>query len=165
MIPENDPDRLLREQASALSTAVSGMSEQLGNVSKGLASLQTYGRRNRTIILMIITSLVLDLALTAVLTVVTSNVIDNNQRMNANVGSIDCITKAIEDVQHGRSAFYNASIAALNRKSAALAKNVSVQVNNGSATERRKAQVQYLADIAAINKIAIPALPVFNSHC
>ncbi len=61
MLPENDTDRLLREQAAALATAVNGMSEQMGNVSKGLASLQKYGHRNRTMIIVTIISLVIDL--------------------------------------------------------------------------------------------------------
>ena len=165
MLPENDPDRLLREQASALSTAVSGMSEQLSNVSKGLGALRTYGHRNRTLILVTITSLVIDLALTVVLTVVTSNVINNNQKINANVGIINCINKAISDVLFQRSNFNNISIAVLDRKSEALARDVAAQVTNSSAAERYRAQVRYLADIAAIDKIPIPRPPVFNPHC
>jgi hypothetical protein len=165
MLPENDQNRLLREQALALSTAVNGMSDQLGNVSKGLASLRTYGQRNRTMILVTITSLVIDVAITVALAVVTSNVIDNNQRINASVGTIDCIIKDIAKVQRGRSAFYDTSIAALNRKSGALARDVSAQVTNSSAAERHAAQVRYLADIAAIDKTKIPPLPVFNPRC
>ncbi len=91
--------------------------------------------------------------------------IDNNQRINASVGSINCLTKAIAEVLPKRSAFYDTSIAVLNRKSAALSKDVSAQVTNSSAAARHAAQVRYLADIAAIDKTKIPPLPVFNPHC
>ena len=165
MPPKNDSDRLLREQASTLATAVDGMSEQIGNVSKGLVSLQKYGRRNRTMIIVTIISLVLDLCLTVALAVVTANVIDNNQRINASVGSIKCLTKATAEALPERSAFYDTSIAVLDRKSTALAKDVLAQVTNSSAVERHVAQVRYLADIAAIDKTKIPPLPGFNPNC
>ena len=141
------------------------MSEQLGGVSKGLASLQTYGRRNRTMIIVTIISLVIDLALTVVLAIVTSNVINNNQKINASVGSIDCLTQAIAEVLPKRSAFYDTSIFVLDRKSGALAKDVLAQVTHSSVAARHAAQVRYLADIAAIDRTKIPPLPVFNPHC
>lgn len=164
MHPENDPDRLLREQASALATAVSGMSEEMRNVSRGLASLRRYGHRNRTMIIVTIISLVIDVAITIVLAVVTSTVINNNQKINASVGSINCLTHAIAEVLPKRSAFYN-SMVVLDRKSEALAKDVLAQVANSSPAVRHVAQVRYLADIAAIDKTVIPSLPVFHPRC
>jgi hypothetical protein len=165
MPPKNNPCRLLREQASALATAVDNMSDQMGNVSKGLVSLHAYGRRNRTLIMVTFISLLVDLCLTVVLAFVTANVIGNNQRINASVESINCLTDAITDVLPKRSAFYDTNIAVLNRKSTALADDILAQVTNSSAAARHTAQVRYLADIAAINKTVIPALPVFNPHC
>jgi hypothetical protein len=165
MLPENDPDRLLREQASALATAVDGMSDQLGSVSKGLVSLRTYGHRNRALIIVTIISLVLDLCLTVALAVVTANVIDNNQKINASVGSINCLIEATARALPTRTISNNDRIAVLNRKDEALAKDVLAQVTNSSAAARRTAMVQYLANIAAIDKTVIPPLPVFNPHC
>jgi hypothetical protein len=165
MSPENQQDRLLREQAAALSTAVNDMSEQMGNVSSGLVSLQVYGRRSRTMILLTIISLVIDLSLTVALTIVTLNVIASNQRINVSVGSINCLTIAISGVMRRSSAYNDASIAVLNLKEGALLRDVSSQLGHVSAAEHHASQVRYLADIAAINKIAIPPIPVFNPHC
>jgi hypothetical protein len=161
----NEQDRLLREQAAVLSAAVNDMSKQMGNVSNGLVSLQSYGHRSRRMILVTITSLVIDLTLTVALTIVTLNVIDSNQRINASVGSINCLTHAIAEVLPQRWASFETSIAVLNLKAKALAKDVSSQVNNSSAVEHHRAQIQYLVDIAAVNRIKIPPLPVFNTHC
>jgi hypothetical protein len=165
MSPENEQDRLLREQAAVLSTAVNDMSEQMGNVSNGLVSLQSYGRRTRRMILLTIISLAIDLSLTIGLTFVTFNVISSNQRIDASVGSIHCLANAIAEVLPERSAYTGTSIAVLNLKAKALARDVSLQVSNTSPAARHAAQIRYLADIAAANKIRIPPLPVFDPHC
>jgi hypothetical protein len=165
MPPENEQDRLLREQAAALSAAVKDMSEQMGNVSNGLVFLQAYGRRSRIMIVVAIISLLIDLSLTAALTIVTFNVITNNQRTNANVGSINCLTNRVSERLREASAYNDASIGVLNLKERALAKDVSSQMNNTSAAEHHAAQITYLADINAIDRITIPPRPVFNPHC
>ena len=165
MAPENEQDRLLREQAAVLATAVNDMSEQMGNVSNGLASLQMYGRRNRTMILVTIISLVIDLSLTVALTIVTFNVIASNQKINVSFGSINCLTNAVTTILHESSAYDDTSIRVLNLKEQALVIDVSSQANNGSTAEHDAARTRYLADIVAINKIAIPPRPVFNTHC
>jgi hypothetical protein len=165
MPPENEPGRLLREQAAVLSAAVNDMSEQLGNVANGLVSLQSYGHRNRRMIVVTIISLVIDLSLTVALTIVTFNVIANNQKTNANIESIHCLTNRISESIHEDSAYNDASIAALNLKTKALAKDVSLQINNTSAAERHAAQLTYLTDINAIDRIKTPPRPVFNPHC
>jgi hypothetical protein len=165
MSPENEQGRLLREQAAVLSAAVNDMSEQMSSVSHGLASLQTYGRRNRMMILVTIISLVIDVSLTVGLSFVTFNAIASNQRINASVGDINCLTNAIVKILPRRSSYTAASIAVLNLKAEALAKEVTSQVLNSSDAEKHAAQVQYLADIAAINKIKIPPRHVFSPHC
>jgi hypothetical protein len=165
MPPENEQDRLLREQAAVLSSAVNDMSEQMGNVSSGLASLQIYGRRNRTMILVTIISLVIDLSLTVALTIVTFNVIASNQKINVSFGSINCLTNAVTTTLHESSAYNDASIRVLNLKEQALVQDVSSQANNSSAAEHVAARTRYLDDIAAINKIAIPPRPVFTARC
>ena len=116
-------------------------------------------------IIVTIISLVIDLSLTVALTIVTFNVIASNQRINVSVGSIHCLTNAIAEVLPQRWASFETSIAVLDLKAKALAKDVSSQVNDSSAAEHHRAQIQYLADIAAASKIRIPPLPVFNPHC
>jgi hypothetical protein len=165
MPPKNEQDSLLREQAAVLSAAVNDMSEQLGNVSKGLVSIQSYGHRNRRMIVVTIISLVIDLSLTAALTIVTFNVIANNQKTNANIGSIHCLTNTISESLHEDSAYNDASIAVLNLKAKALAKDVSSQINNTSTAERHAAQLTYLTTINAIDRMKIPPRPVFDPHC
>jgi len=165
MAPENEKDRLLREQAAILATAVNDMAEQMGKVSNGLSSLRVYGHRNRTMILVTIISLVIDLSLTVALTIVTFNVIASNQKINVSFGSINCLTNAVTKILHESSAYNDASIRVLNLKEEALVIDVSSQANNGSAAEHVASRTTYLADIAAINKIAIPPRPVFNAHC
>jgi hypothetical protein len=109
MTPENDQQRTLREEAAALATEVSGLSEQLGDVSRGLSSLQKYGHRNRMLIIVTIISIVIELSLMAALAIVTSKVINNNHRSNANFSTLNCFTKAIAEVLPERSAFYSIS--------------------------------------------------------
>jgi len=158
MTPDNDPPRMLREQAAALATAVNGMSERISDLSRGLSSLQKYGRRNRMMIIAAIISLAIELFLVAALAVISSNIINSNHRIN-------CFTNAITKALPERSAFFDTSMAVENLKSAALAKEVSAQASSSSAAERQAAQAQYLADIVTINRIPIPPLPVFNPHC
>src|ERR1700722_8576823 len=165
MPPENEQGRLLREQAAILASAVNDMSEQMGNVSNGLSSLQIYGRRSRTMILVTIISLVIDLSLTVALTIVTFNVIASNQKINVSFGSINCLTNAVTAILHESSAYDNASIRVLNLKEQALVLDVSSQATTGSAAEHVASRTCYLEDIAAINKIAIPPRPVFSAHC
>src|SRR3984885_8550862 len=114
MPPENEQGRLLSEQAAILASAVTDMSEQMGNVSNGLASLRIYGHRNRTMILVTIISLVIDLSLTVALTIVTFNVIASNQKINVSFGSINSLTNAETKILHESSAYNDASIRVLN---------------------------------------------------
>jgi spore coat protein U-like protein len=162
---ENEQGRLLSEQAAILASAVSDMSEQMGKVSNGLSSLTVYGHRNRTMILVTIISLVIDLSLTVALTIVTFNVISSNQKINVSFGSINCLTNAVTATLHESSAYDDVSIRVLNLKEQALVLDVSSQANNGSAAEHVASRTRYLDDIAAINKIAIPPRPVFSAHC
>src|SRR6202044_4141431 len=120
MPPEDEQGRLLSEQAAILASAVSGMSEQMGKVSNGLASLRIYGHRNRTMILVTIISLVIDLSLTVALTIVPFNVISSNQKINVSFGSINCLTNAVTATLHESSAYDDDSIRVLNLKEQAL---------------------------------------------
>jgi hypothetical protein len=116
-------------------------------------------------ILQTIISLVIDVTLTVALTIVTFNVIVSNERINASVASIHCLTNTISESLHETSAYNDASIAVLNLKAKALAKDVSAQINNTSVAEHHAAQITYPADINAIDKMTVPPRLVFNPHC
>src|ERR1700722_7061150 len=165
MPPENEQGRLLREQAAVLASAVTDMAEQMRNVSSGLGSLQVYGRRSRTMILVTIISLVIDLTLTVALTIVTFNVISSNQKINVSFGSIDCLTNSVNAVLHESSAYDDVSIRVLNLKEQALVLDVSSQAKKWSAAEHVASRARFLDDIASIKKIAIPPRPVFSAPC
>ena len=165
MPPENEKDRPLREQAKVLSAAVNDMSKQIGNLTNGLIFLRKYGHRNRMLIIVTVMSLLIELSLIVALTIVTLNVIATNHRTSANVGSINCLTREITESLLQISAYNDVSIAVLNLKAKALAKDVTTQTENESVATHNMARIRYLADVAAIDKIKIPPRPVFDPHC
>jgi hypothetical protein len=165
MSHQGDSYGLLREQAAVLSTDIKSMSTQLGEVSKALSSLRDYGQRSRTMIFVIIASLVLDTSLTVGLAIVTNDAIEKNHRINASIASIDCLTNGILENLNQRSDVNRTVVTMFDRELSALAKSVSAQVNARSEAERHWAQAQYLADIAKIKKNGMPSYPPFRPRC
>jgi len=113
------------------------------------------------LIIVTIVSLLLDISLTIALSIVTATVIDNNQKIDASVKNVNCLTYVVNE----HSTVNHLTISVLDQRISALAKSVSAQANASSAVERHRAQAQYLADIARINKIVIPPLTAFRANC